>query len=123
VRVRSALDRERRHPVHVVWELTLACNLRCAHCGSRAGRPRSDELTLDEIRAVVAELAELGTREISLIGGEAYLRRDWLDIVRAVGRFRHQMRASDRRPRLDPRQDRGRGRGRPRFGRRLGRRQ
>jgi radical SAM protein with 4Fe4S-binding SPASM domain len=84
VRVRSALDRERRHPVHVVWELTLACNLRCAHCGSRAGRPRQDELSLDEIRAVIADLAALGTREISLIGGEAYLRRDWLDIVKAV---------------------------------------
>jgi radical SAM protein with 4Fe4S-binding SPASM domain len=84
VRVRSELDRARRHPVHVVWELTLACNLRCAHCGSRAGKPRSDELSLDEIRAVIAELAILGTREISLIGGEAYLRRDWLEIVRAV---------------------------------------
>lgn len=84
VRVRSPLDRRLRHPVHVVWELTLACNLRCSHCGSRAGRPRRDELSLDEVRAVVAGLAELGTREISLIGGEAYLRRDWLDIVRAV---------------------------------------
>jgi radical SAM protein with 4Fe4S-binding SPASM domain len=84
VRIRSALDRELLHPVHVVWELTLACNLRCAHCGSRAGRPRSDELSLDEIRRVVAELAALGTREISLIGGEAFMRRDWLDIIRAV---------------------------------------
>ncbi len=84
VRSRSALDQQRRHPVHVVWELTLACNLRCVHCGSRAGRPRSDELTLDEIRQVVADLAALGTREISLIGGEAFLRRDWLDIIRAV---------------------------------------
>ena len=76
VRIRSEADRRLRHPVHVVWELTLACNLRCAHCGSRAGRPRSDELTTDEIRAIVAELAALGTREISLIGGEAFLRRD-----------------------------------------------
>ena len=84
VRVRSEADRRLRHPVHVVWELTLACNLRCGHCGSRAGRPRSDELTTDEIRAIVAELAALGTREISLIGGEAFLRRDWLDIIRAV---------------------------------------
>ncbi|MEO7826937.1 MAG: radical SAM protein, partial [Allosphingosinicella sp.] len=84
VRIRSEADRRLRHPVHVVWELTLACNLRCAHCGSRAGRPRSDELTIDEIRSIVSELAELGTREISLIGGEAYLRRDWLDIIRAV---------------------------------------
>ncbi|HEX9966226.1 MAG TPA: radical SAM protein [Allosphingosinicella sp.] len=84
VRIRSEADRRLRHPVHVVWELTLACNLRCGHCGSRAGRPRSDELTTDEIRSIVAELAELGTREISLIGGEAFLRRDWLDIIRAV---------------------------------------
>jgi radical SAM protein with 4Fe4S-binding SPASM domain len=84
VRIRSEADRRLRHPVHVVWELTLACNLRCAHCGSRAGRPRPDELTIDEIRSIVAELAELGTREISLIGGEAYLRRDWLEIIRAV---------------------------------------
>jgi MoaA/NifB/PqqE/SkfB family radical SAM enzyme len=72
VRIRSEADRRLRHPVHVVWELTLACNLRCAHCGSRAGRPRSDELTTDEIRSIVAELAALGTREISLIGGEAF---------------------------------------------------
>jgi radical SAM protein with 4Fe4S-binding SPASM domain len=84
VRVRSETDRRLRHPVHVVWELTLACNLRCAHCGSRAGRPRNDELTIDEIRAVAGQLAALGTREISLIGGEAFLRRDWLDIIRAV---------------------------------------
>lgn len=84
VRVRSELDQALRHPVHVVWELTLACNLRCSHCGSRAGRPRRDELTLAEIRAVIAALAALGTREISLIGGEAYLRRDWLEIIAAV---------------------------------------
>src|SRR4030095_5339560 len=26
----------------------------------------------------------LGTREVTLIGGEAYLRPDWIDIIRAV---------------------------------------
>jgi MoaA/NifB/PqqE/SkfB family radical SAM enzyme len=30
-------------PVYVVWEITLACNLKCIHCGSGArpgpGRP------------------------------------------------------------------------------------
>ena len=34
-------DAAGRRPVHVVWELTLACNLRCAHCGSRAGHKRA----------------------------------------------------------------------------------
>ena len=34
-------------PRYVVWELTLKCDLACRHCGSRAGRVRQDELTLD----------------------------------------------------------------------------
>jgi radical SAM protein with 4Fe4S-binding SPASM domain len=29
-------------------------------------------------------MAELGVKEVTLIGGEAYLREDWLDIVRAI---------------------------------------
>jgi radical SAM protein with 4Fe4S-binding SPASM domain len=71
-------------PLYVVWEITLRCNLRCCHCGSRAGKPRQHELTTDECMQVVRQLADLGTREVTLIGGEAYLRRDWLDIIRAV---------------------------------------
>ena len=30
-------------PVYVVWEITLACNLKCIHCGSRAGHRRAKE--------------------------------------------------------------------------------
>src|SRR3954466_6340202 len=81
---RSRTDDDfRRHvPVHVVWEITLACNLKCQHCGSRAGRPRPNELSTEECIEVVDALARLGTREISIIGGEAYLRKDWTEIVR-----------------------------------------
>ena len=71
-------------PVHVVWEITLACNLKCQHCGSRAGRPRTDELSTEEALDLVNRLADMGTREFSLIGGEAYLRRDWTEIIRAI---------------------------------------
>lgn len=80
----SEQDFKRFTPVHVVWEITLACDLKCLHCGSRAGHRRSGELTTDECLAVVDALAAMGTREISLIGGEAYLRKDWTDIVRAI---------------------------------------
>jgi radical SAM protein with 4Fe4S-binding SPASM domain len=83
-RLRSADDEARHRPVHVVWEITLACNLRCGHCGSRAGRARSGELDTEECLDIVRQLAELGTREVSLIGGEAYLRRDWLAIAKAI---------------------------------------
>src|SRR5687768_13157200 len=72
------------HPRYVVWELTLRCDLACRHCGSRAGKPRNDELTVDEAKRVVDELAALGTYEITFIGGEAYLYDGWLDVVRAV---------------------------------------
>ena len=71
-------------PVHVVWEITLACDLKCQHCGSRAGHKRPLELTTAECLDVVEALARLGTREISLIGGEAYLRKDWTEIIRAI---------------------------------------
>jgi len=85
-RYETDADYRRRTPIHVVWEITLACNLKCAHCGSRAGKRRADELTTEECLDVVAQLARLGTREISLIGGEAYLRRDWVEIIDAVTR-------------------------------------
>ena len=77
------VDRRAR-PIYAVWEVTLRCDLACHHCGSRAGRSRPDELDTAECLDLVRQLAELGCQEITLIGGEAYLRDDWLDIVRAI---------------------------------------
>jgi radical SAM protein with 4Fe4S-binding SPASM domain len=80
----TADDYARPHPVYAVWEITLKCDLACHHCGSRAGRARSDELSTEECLEVVAALARLGTREVTIIGGEAYLRKDWTTIIRAI---------------------------------------
>jgi Y-X(10)_GDL-associated radical SAM protein len=80
----SSRDRSSYVPVHAVWEITLACDLKCHHCGSRAGQRRADELTTEECLDLVRQLARMGTREVTLIGGEAYLRRDWLEIIREV---------------------------------------
>lgn len=64
-------------PRNVVWELTLACNLRCRHCGSRAGQARDDELPTDRGLQLCHELAELGTRRVTLGGGEPTLHHCW----------------------------------------------
>jgi radical SAM protein with 4Fe4S-binding SPASM domain len=72
------------HPRYVVWELTLKCDLACRHCGSRAGRARAEELSLAECRDLVTQLADMGTQEITFIGGEAYLHPDWLAIIEAT---------------------------------------
>jgi radical SAM protein with 4Fe4S-binding SPASM domain len=71
-------------PLLVVWETTLRCDQRCRFCGTRAGRPHPDELTTAEALDVVDQLAEMGTAEVSVHGGEAYLRADWLELVRAL---------------------------------------
>lgn len=72
------------HPAYVVWELTLRCDHACTHCGSRASAPRKDELSLDEALGVADQLAALGSREVVLIGGEAYLHEGFLDIARRL---------------------------------------
>jgi radical SAM protein with 4Fe4S-binding SPASM domain len=75
---------EDHFPAYVVWELTLRCDHACAHCGSRAGGERDDELTTEKALAVVDELAALRAREVVLIGGEAYLHPGFLEVVRAL---------------------------------------
>ncbi len=71
-------------PKYVVWELTLACDQPCTHCGSRAGTARAGELTTEQALDVAAQLARAGTFECVLIGGEAYLHPGFLQIVRAL---------------------------------------
>ncbi|MDF5714161.1 MAG: nif11-class peptide radical SAM maturase 3 [Rhizonema sp. NSF051] len=69
---------------YAVWEITLKCNLACQHCGSRAGHTRSNELTTEEALDMVRQLAEVGITEVTIIGGEAFLRPDWLEIASAI---------------------------------------
>jgi radical SAM protein with 4Fe4S-binding SPASM domain len=78
---------EQARPIYAVWEVTLQCDLACRHCGSRAGHARSDELTTAECLDLVRQMAELGVMEVTLIGGEAYLRDDWTDIIREIRRL------------------------------------
>jgi radical SAM protein with 4Fe4S-binding SPASM domain len=64
-----------------VWELTLRCNLRCLHCGATAGQSRPDELTTAEALRVADELAALPAGEVTLMGGELFMRADWLAVA------------------------------------------
>ena len=88
----SATLPRRARAAYAVWELTLKCNLACSHCGSRAGERRENELSTEEALDLVRQLAELGITEVTIEGGEAFLRPDWLDIARAI--TDHGMRCS-----------------------------
>ena len=67
-----------------VWEITLACCFRCAYCGSCGGEARENELSTDECLSVAAQLADMGCRRVSMIGGEVFMRPDWEKIVGAL---------------------------------------
>ncbi len=67
-----------------VWEFTLKCNLRCSHCGSSAGIARPDELTTKECIKLCEDLAELRCNDVSLMGGEPFLRNDWPQVAQCI---------------------------------------
>lgn len=81
---RISLQDNQPHPRYTVWELTLRCDQFCTHCGSRAGDARETELSTAEALEVVQQLADMGTKDVVLIGGEAYLHDGFLEIVRAL---------------------------------------
>ena len=69
-------------PIYAVWEITLRCDHACSHCGSRAAKARPEELDQKALFEVADALARLGTREVTLIGGEAYLHPDCVALTR-----------------------------------------
>ena len=70
-----------RAPVCLTWELTYACNLACAHCLSSSGKHRPDELTFEEIRALVDEWAAAGVFYVNIGGGEPMVRPDFFEVL------------------------------------------
>ena len=73
---------EEYYPRQAVWELTLKCNMNCLHCGSKAGKSRERELTLDECMDIAQQLIDMGLKLITLIGGEIFYKKDWEKIAR-----------------------------------------
>lgn len=67
----------------VVMNLTRRCNLRCIHCYSDSdGRLAPGELTTDEVRAVLEDLAAYGVKFVLFSGGEPLTRPDIFDLAR-----------------------------------------
>ncbi len=68
----------------VSWNLTQRCNLECAHCylSAFAGADTRGELTTDECRRVIDEIALVNPNVfLILTGGEPLLRRDIFDVA------------------------------------------
>ncbi|MHC1727480.1 MAG: heme b synthase [Syntrophobacteraceae bacterium] len=67
----------------VAWELTRSCNLACVHCRAAAqDRPYEGELTTDECKRVMDEIAEVAKPIIIMTGGEPLLRPDVFELAK-----------------------------------------
>ena len=66
----------------VVWNMTRRCNLKCVHCYSAsADIDYPDELTTDEGKKLIDDLAAFGAPVILFSGGEPLLRPDLLKLA------------------------------------------
>src|SRR5690349_18310288 len=68
----------------VSWNLTQRCNLECAHCymSAHAGADTRGELSTDECRRVIDEIAAVNPNVfLILTGGEPFLRKDLFAIA------------------------------------------
>lgn len=74
----------RRYPLFGTMELTERCNLACVHCfinqPATSKTARSNELDTRQVFGILDQMAEAGCLFVVLTGGEALLRRDFLDI-------------------------------------------
>src|SRR5699024_9674435 len=74
-------DHKQRRPV-VVWNLTKQCNLYCSHCYAAADTETADgELTTEEGKRVLDDLADYGVPVVLFSGGEPLVRDDLPELI------------------------------------------
>jgi len=79
--VEPRLDFDER-PFIVIWETTQACDLACVHCRACAQPHCSTlELSTDEAKRLIDEVAALGAPVFVLTGGYPLKRPDIFELV------------------------------------------
>jgi radical SAM protein with 4Fe4S-binding SPASM domain len=84
-------------PQSVTFELTLRCNLSCQMCPLDLPRMMHDkthpdfvkerqraELGTEEVKRVITDIAEMGVQDMTITGGEVFLRKDVFEIVEHI---------------------------------------
>ncbi len=82
------VDQFQRRITYLRLSVTDRCDLRCAYCmpERQTFLPRSEVLSLEELHQLALGFIARGVTKIRLTGGEPLVRRDMLELVRALGR-------------------------------------
>jgi radical SAM protein with 4Fe4S-binding SPASM domain len=80
-RMAVAKDAASRRPI-VVWNLTRTCNLRCVHCYTdSAAQKYPNELTTEQAKTVLDDLAFFKVPAVLFSGGEPLVRPDLFELA------------------------------------------
>ncbi len=79
------------HTLEELWFHTgTACNLECPFCleGSHPGDNRLQRISLDDARPLLDEAHALGVKQFSFTGGEPFIVKDFVTILRHAAQLR-----------------------------------
>ncbi len=82
------IDQFKRRISYLRLSVTDRCDLRCSYCmpERQTFLPRSEVLSLEELHQLALGFIARGVTKIRLTGGEPLVRRDMIELVRALGR-------------------------------------
>ena len=82
------IDRFARRMSYLRLSVTDRCDLRCTYCMPERQQflPRKDVLSLEELHRLALGFIARGVTKLRLTGGEPLVRRDMIELVRALGR-------------------------------------
>lgn len=85
---RPLVDQFQRRITYLRLSVTDRCDLRCTYCMPERMTflPRREVLSLEELHRMALGFIDRGITKIRLTGGEPLVRRDMLELVRALGR-------------------------------------
>ncbi len=66
----------------VVWNCTQRCNLKCVHCYAQSeDRDYAGEMSTEEAKTMIDDLAEFGAPVLLFSGGEPTIRKDLVELM------------------------------------------
>tara|TARA_A100001391_G_scaffold78331_1_gene50645 strand:- start:105953 stop:106954 length:1002 start_codon:yes stop_codon:yes gene_type:complete len=82
------VDAFQRRISYLRLSVTDRCDLRCTYCMPEAMQflPKKDVLSLEELHKLSLAMIDRGITKIRLTGGEPLVRRDVIELIRALGR-------------------------------------
>ncbi|MBF0275177.1 MAG: radical SAM protein [Nitrospinae bacterium] len=81
IKLLEAKLKGKRFPLYVGLFITERCNLSCIYCFPNSPNRKVNDLSKEQIFEIIDELYVMGTRYITILGGEPMIRKDFGEIV------------------------------------------